>query len=126
MALLLSIASNLNGEEPFTFLEMLFTCISAFATVGLDLGVTEQLGHFGQAVLMLGMFVGRLGILVLLSAIWEVMTREQIHIHRQHFRPVLKQLTADSDPKAADTDHGETKSLTALERTPLPPFPHRC
>ena len=84
MALLLSIASNLNGEEPFTFLEMLFTCISAFATVGLDLGVTEQLGHFGQAVLMLGMFVGRLGILLLLSAIWEVMTREQIHIHRQN------------------------------------------
>ena len=84
MALLLSIASNLNGEEPFTFLEMLFTCISAFATVGLDLGVTEQLGRFGQAVLMLGMFVGRLGILLLLSAIWEVMTREQIHIHRQN------------------------------------------
>ena len=84
MALLLSIASNLNGEEPFTFLEMLFTCISAFATVGLDLGVTEQLGRFGQAVLMLGMFVGRLGILLLLSAIWEAMTQEQIHMHRQN------------------------------------------
>ena len=84
MALLLSIASNLNGEEPFTFLEMLFTCISAFATVGLDLGITEQLGRFGQAVLMLGMFVGRLGILLLLSAIWEAMTQEQIHMHRQN------------------------------------------
>ena len=84
MALLLSIASNLNGEEPFTFLEMLFTCISAFATVGLDLGVTEQLGRFGQAVLMVGMFVGRLGILLLLSAIWEAMTQEQIHMHRQN------------------------------------------
>ena len=84
MALLLSIASNLNGAEPFTFLEMLFTCISAFATVGLDLGGTEQLGRFGQAVLMVGMFVGRLGILLLLSAIWEVMTREQVHIHRQN------------------------------------------
>ena len=84
MALLLSIASNLNGEEPFTFLEMLFTCISAFATVGLDLGVTEHLGRFGQGVLMLGMFVGRLGILLLLSAIWEAMTQEQIHMHRQN------------------------------------------
>ena len=51
---------------------MLFTCISAFATVGLDLGITEQLGRFGQAVLMIRMFVGRLGILLLLSAIWEV------------------------------------------------------
>jgi Trk-type K+ transport system membrane component len=84
MALLISISSNLNGEDSFTFLEMLFTCISAFATVGLDLGVTAELSRFGQAVLLLGMFVGRLGILLLLSAIWEAATREQIHIQRQN------------------------------------------
>ena len=57
---------------------------SANAPVGLDLGVTDQLGRFGQAVLMLGMFVGRLGILLLLSAIWEAMTWKQVHIHRQN------------------------------------------
>ena len=84
MALLISVGSNLNGEDPFTFLEMLFTCVSAFATVGLDLGVTEELSRFGQAVLLVGMFVGRLGILLLLSAIWEAATREQIHIQRQN------------------------------------------
>ena len=33
---------------------------------------------------MLGMFVGRLGILLLLSAIWEAMTQEQMHMHRQN------------------------------------------
>ena len=84
MALLISVSSNLNGEDSFTFLEMLFTCISAFATVGLDLGVTAELSRFGQAVLLLGMFVGRLGILLLLSAIWEAATREQIHVQRQN------------------------------------------
>jgi Trk-type K+ transport system membrane component len=84
MALLISIGSNLNGEDPFTFLEMLFTCISAFATVGLDLGVTAELSRFGQGVLLVGMFVGRLGILLLPSAIWEAATREQIHIQRQN------------------------------------------
>mgnify|MGYP001434331046 FL=1 len=84
MALLISIGSNLNGEDPFTFLEMLFTCVSAFATVGLDLGVTAELSRFGQSVLLVGMFVGRLGILLLLSAIWEATTREQIHIQRQN------------------------------------------
>jgi Trk-type K+ transport systems, membrane components len=68
--------SNVSGEEPFTFLELLFTCISAFATVGLDLGVTEHLGRFGQLVLVFGMFVGRLGILLLLSAIWETLNRD--------------------------------------------------
>ena len=80
---------------------MLFTCISAFATVGFDVGVTKQLGHFGQLVLVVGMFVGRLGILLLLSAIWEALNRDrlqnqnriryseenqleiQLHIHRK-------------------------------------------
>jgi len=84
MALLLSFASNLNGKDPFTFLEMLFTCVSAFATVGLDLGVTEELGRFGQAVLLVGMFVGRLGILLLLSAIWEAVSWNQMHLHRHN------------------------------------------
>tara|TARA_Y100001968_G_scaffold333146_1_gene394377 strand:+ start:1776 stop:3179 length:1404 start_codon:yes stop_codon:yes gene_type:complete len=75
MALLLGISTNLVGEVPFTFLEMLFTCISAFATVGFDVGVTNQLGHFGQMVLIVGMFVGRLGILLLLSAVWETFNK---------------------------------------------------
>jgi len=84
MALLISLASNLDGRDDFTFLAMLFTCISAFATVGLDMGVTAELGHVGQGILLVGMFVGRLGILLLLSAIWEMLTREQNHIHRQN------------------------------------------
>ena len=79
MALILSMTSNVTAERPFTFLEMLFTCISAFATVGFDLGVTQQLSHFGQFVLVVGMFVGRLGILLLLSAIWEGLNRGSFH-----------------------------------------------
>ncbi len=79
MALLLGMTTNLGGKEPFSFLEMLFTCISAFATVGFDVGVTEKLGHFGQLVLIVGMFVGRLGILLLLSAIWEAINHERLH-----------------------------------------------
>ncbi|MEO1002436.1 MAG: potassium transporter TrkG [Cyanobacteria bacterium J06638_7] len=58
------------GGTEFSFLERLFTCMSAFATVGLDLGVTAQLNRWGQLVLMVGMFVGRLGILLLLSALY--------------------------------------------------------
>ena len=84
MTLLISIASNFNGKDDFTFLAMLFTCISAFATVGLDMGVTAELGHFGQGVLLVGMFVGRLGVWLLLSAIWEAMSQEQNHLHRQN------------------------------------------
>ncbi len=78
MALLLSMSSNFAQEEPFSFLEILFTCISAFATVGFDVGVVQQLGHFGQSVLVIGMFVGRLGILLLLSAIWEALNKGRL------------------------------------------------
>ena len=73
MALLLGIGPTTTGEPTrtsFNFLEKLFTCMSAFGTVGLDLGVTAQLNRWGQLVLMVGMFVGRLGILLLLSAIY--------------------------------------------------------
>lgn len=73
MALLLGIGPTTSGEPTrttFNFLEKLFTCMSAFGTVGLDLGVTAQLNRWGQLVLMVGMFVGRLGILLLLSAIY--------------------------------------------------------
>ncbi len=73
MALLLGIGPTTSGEPTrtsFNFLEKLFTCMSAFGTVGLDLGITAQLNRWGQLVLMVGMFVGRLGILLLLSAIY--------------------------------------------------------
>ena len=73
MALLLGIgptAGGLPGHQAFSFIEKLFTCVSAFGTVGLDLGVTANLNRWGQLVLMVGMFVGRVGILLLLSAFY--------------------------------------------------------
>jgi Trk-type K+ transport system membrane component len=73
MALLLGLGNTTAGtpgSEAFTFLEKLFTCVSAFGTVGLDVGVTSQLNRWGQLVLMIGMFVGRIGILLLLSAFY--------------------------------------------------------
>ena len=78
MALLLSLSNGLHSGENFSFLEMLFTCISAFATVGFDLGVTSELGHFGQLILVIGMFVGRLGILLFLSAMWQALYKSKL------------------------------------------------
>jgi trk system potassium uptake protein len=73
MALLLGIgptAGGVPGHQDYSFIEKLFTCVSAFGTVGLDLGVTANLNRWGQLVLMVGMFVGRIGILLLLSALY--------------------------------------------------------
>tara|TARA_Y100001968_G_scaffold321335_1_gene355581 strand:- start:7060 stop:8463 length:1404 start_codon:yes stop_codon:yes gene_type:complete len=78
MAMLLSTTNTFVNKEKFTFLEMLFTCISAFATVGFDIGLTIQLNHFGQLILIIGMFVGRLGILLFLSALWEALYKSRM------------------------------------------------
>ncbi len=78
MAMLLSTTNTFVNKEKFTFLEMLFTCISAFATVGFDIGLTSKLNHFGQIILIIGMFVGRLGILLFLSAMWEALYKSRI------------------------------------------------
>ena len=78
MAMLLSTTNAFVKKESFTFLEILFTCISAFATVGFDIGLTAKLNHFGQFILIIGMFVGRLGILLLLSALWQALYKSRI------------------------------------------------
>ena len=47
------------------FLDLLFEVTSAFGTVGLSRGATAELDTVGRCILMLIMFVGRLGPLTL-------------------------------------------------------------
>lgn len=47
------------------FLDMLFEITSAFGTVGLSRGVTGELDNLGRSVIMLLMFIGRIGPLTL-------------------------------------------------------------
>jgi len=50
-------------------LKLAFEAFSAFATVGLSLGVTPELSAFGKMVIMAVMFIGRVGALTLLFAV---------------------------------------------------------
>ena len=86
MALLLGIgptAGGIPGHQAYSFIEKLFTCVSAFGTVGLDLGVTANLNRWGQLVLMVGMFVGRIGILLLLSALYGHRPQQRVGYPRE-------------------------------------------
>lgn len=56
----------------FTLNEALFEVISAFATCGLSLGVTEELNTFGRILIVVMMFWGRLGALTIII----VLTRQ--------------------------------------------------
>ncbi|MCK5683644.1 hypothetical protein KAJ27_05965 [bacterium] len=51
------------------FREIIFEVISAIGTVGLSLGITAKLSDIGKVIIILAMFVGRVGPLTLVSGI---------------------------------------------------------
>lgn len=51
------------------FLEVLFEVVSAFSTVGLSMGLTAKLTPTGKVVIIILMFVGRIGPIWILSAL---------------------------------------------------------
>lgn len=54
-------------EPNIDLLDLLFESISAFATVGLSTGITPELSTISKIVIMITMFIGRVGGLTLLS-----------------------------------------------------------
>lgn len=48
------------------WIALVFECVSAFSTVGLSLGITGELSTLGKIVIMVVMFVGRVGTLTIL------------------------------------------------------------
>lgn len=56
------------------FLPAIFECVSAFSTVGLTMGVTPSLSLGGKWVIILTMFIGRLGVLTLLIGVFRKVT----------------------------------------------------
>jgi len=53
-------------QPELRLLPVLFECVSAYSTVGLSLGITGELGLGSRAVIILLMFVGRVGALSIL------------------------------------------------------------
>ena len=56
-------------EPQFTFIQLLFEVVSAFGTVGLSTGITPDLGVLSKAIIILTMYIGRLGPLTV-AMIW--------------------------------------------------------
>jgi trk system potassium uptake protein len=56
-------------DGQFGAVQVLFEVISAFATVGLSTGITAQLSALSQLILVVVMYTGRVGIVLLISAI---------------------------------------------------------
>jgi Trk-type K+ transport system membrane component len=56
----------ISAMEPFSLTQILFEVTSAFGTVGLSLGITSDISTASKIILMLLMFIGRVGIITFL------------------------------------------------------------
>lgn len=55
--------------EPFPFIKLAFEAVSATTVTGLSMGITAELTTFGKSLIMVAMFVGRVGPLALLAVL---------------------------------------------------------
>ena len=56
-------------DPEFPFIQILFEVVSAFGTVGLSTGITATVSTPAKLILILTMYIGRVGILLLMSSI---------------------------------------------------------
>ena len=63
------IITLIENQTQIEFIEILFESISAFATVGLSMGITAKLSAWSQLVLILTMYIGRVGVILFMAAI---------------------------------------------------------
>lgn len=57
-------------DHNMSFISILFEATSAFATVGLSTGITSALSPTGRLVIIATMYIGRVGVLLLMAAIF--------------------------------------------------------
>jgi len=77
--MLLAFVESRNESMPNYFLRIFFEVTSAFGTVGLSTGITPILSVYGKLLIILTMFVGRVGPLTLALA---VAMKEQTIIYK--------------------------------------------
>jgi trk system potassium uptake protein TrkH len=57
------------SDPTFSFVEILFEAVSAFGTVGLSMGITAQLSVLAKLIIITLMYIGRVGVLLLMEAL---------------------------------------------------------
>lgn len=75
LAISLSVLGVMSFDKDKDVLDVAFECVSAFSTVGLSRGITADLSSYSKFILILTMFVGRVGTVTVLIAIFKKVTR---------------------------------------------------
>ncbi|WP_432797334.1 TrkH family potassium uptake protein [Poriferisphaera sp. WC338] len=87
IGLIMGMTYLLTLSEPFTFLKVFFEVVSAATTTGLSMGITQDLTSFGKCVIIVTMFLGRVGPLALLGAL--VLSRSRKVLYRYPHEDVV-------------------------------------
>ncbi|NEQ32012.1 MAG: ATPase [Leptolyngbya sp. SIO4C5] len=66
-------------DPSFSFIDILFEAVSAFATVGLSTGITADLSAAAKLVIIVTMYVGRVGVLLAMAALLGDPSPSSIH-----------------------------------------------
>ncbi|GIX04724.1 MAG: Trk family potassium uptake protein [Planctomycetaceae bacterium] len=80
----LTLALDLAENRPGRFLQLAFEVQSALATVGLSTGITPELTAPGRLIIILAMFVGRVGPLTLILALRRTEQPERYRYPEEH------------------------------------------
>ncbi len=67
--------------EPFSLMELTFEVFSAFGTVGLSLGITPYLTTVGKIIIILLMYIGRIGSVTLIYTFLKKSTSKKVEVH---------------------------------------------
>ncbi|MFJ7639270.1 TrkH family potassium uptake protein [Peribacillus sp. NPDC097206] len=70
-------------SENFTLMQIIFEVCSAFGSVGLSMGITPELSNVGKVVIMIIMFIGRVGITSFLYIIGHKEVTENYHYPKE-------------------------------------------
>jgi potassium uptake TrkH family protein len=73
----------LSVTEPFTTMQLIFEVASAFGTTGLSMGITPELSTIGKMIIILLMFIGRIGILSFITIISKPGADDSYHYPRE-------------------------------------------
>jgi trk system potassium uptake protein TrkH len=86
LSMCLVLTEDVLNTEDFSFLSLMFEAMSALATVGLSTGLTPDLSGGGKFILVIGMFIGRLGPITVAYALQSKQKQERFRYAEANVR----------------------------------------
>jgi trk system potassium uptake protein TrkH len=71
-------------ETGKSLIDLLFEVVSAFGTVGLSRGVTSNLTNVGKLIIIMMMFIGRVGVLTVSFALFGRIERRNYEFQKEN------------------------------------------